>query len=308
MNNNKISIIVPVYQSAEILPHLLEAIDKEREKNNWNLELLLVDDSGDADNSFEVICQLKETYSYIRGFKLSRNFGQQSALHVGLTHSTGDYIAIIDDDLQDPPSILPLFFDQLDNGYDVAYGVRTNRKESFFKKMAYKYYYRILRFISEIQIPLDTGDFCAIKRKVVLSMLQLEERRPYIRGIRFWVGYKQIGVEYDRPERAMGESHMTLEKLFKFAADGIYSFSNLPLKLALFGGTLALIVAIFYSCFIAASYFLYGNSVQGFSTIVLLILFFGSINLLVLGIIGEYIARIYNESKNRPHAIIDTEI
>lgn len=307
MNNNKISIIVPVYRSAEILPHLLTAIDKEREKNDWDLELLLVDDGG-AQSSFDIICKLKETYPYIRGFRLSRNFGQQPALHVGLTHATGDYIAIIDDDLQDPPSILPSFFEKLDNGYDVAYGVRTNRKESFFKKMAYKYYYRILRSISEIQIPLDTGDFCAIKKKVARSMLELTERRPYIRGIRFWVGYKQVGVEYDRPERAMGESHMTLEKLFKFAADGIYSFSNLPLKFALIAGAFALLVSIFYSIFIAISYFLYGNSVQGFSTIVLLILFFGSINLLVLGIIGEYIARIYNESKNRPHAIIDQEI
>ena len=214
MNEKKISIIVPVYNSSEFLHNLLDAIDIEKNNNDWNLELLLIDD-GSKDNSYEKIIELSSTYNYIKGFRLSRNFGHQIAVKTGLTHCSGDYVAVIDDDLQDPPSLLPLFFSYLDNGNDVAYGVRKKRKESFLKKLSYSTFYKILRRLSNTQIQMDSGDFCVMKKIVVENMLLLQEKNPFLRGIRAWVGFKQIGVEYERHARFQGESGYTLKKLFK---------------------------------------------------------------------------------------------
>jgi len=303
MTAKLISIIVPVYNSRNILPNLLYAIDEVKGKEGWNLELILIDD-GSTDNSFEEIGRIAREYPYVKGFRLSRNFGHQAAVSTGLSLCNGEYIAIIDDDLQDPPSLLPSFFGHLDNGYDVAYGVRRKRKESFFKITAYNSFYRLLQMLSEIYIPMDTGDFCVMKRKVVDAMLSLTETNPFLRGIRSWVGFKQIGVEYERHGRKYGKSGYTLSKLFKIASDGIFSFSNLPLRLTTFLGALALSVAIVYALYILGKYIFFGIESPGFVTLVLMILFFGSVNLISVGIVGEYIARIYAESKDRPHAII----
>ena len=298
-----ISIIVPVYNSSAIMPTLLEAIEKERITNNWNLELLLIND-GSKDDSYQQICEMAKKYSFVRGFNLSRNFGHQAAVSIGLERCRGDYIAIIDDDLQDPPSLLPGFFKYLDEGYDVAYGVRRKRKENFIKVACYEYFYKILRLLSEVEMPLDSGDFCVMKKRVVKSMLDLHERNPFLRGMRSWVGYKQIGVEYERGKRADGESGYTISKLFKIASDGIFSFSNLPLRVTTFLGGIGFSAAFLYSVYILTKKIIFGIYVEGFVTIILMILFFGSLNLLCLGIIGEYIARIYSQGKNRPHAII----
>lgn len=299
----KITILVPVYNSASIMPDLVRAIDKEKKAHSWNLELIMVDD-GSKDGSFEQMRKLSVDFPYIRGFRHSRNFGQQAALITGLSHMSGDVVAIIDDDLQDPPSLLQDFFLKLDEGYDVVYGVRRKRKENFLKVLAYKTFYKILHSISEVQIPLDSGDFCAMRSIVVTEMLKLKERNPFMRGIRFWVGFKQTGLEYERPKRHDGESGMTLKKLLRLAFDGLYSFSDLPLKLTFVLGFIALAVSVIYSVVLLADYFLHGSEVKGFATIILMILFFGSINLICLGIIGEYIARIYSEGKRRPHAIV----
>jgi glycosyltransferase involved in cell wall biosynthesis len=282
---------------------LLEAIDAEKIKEKWNLELLLIDD-GSKDGSFLKILELKKSYHYIRGFRLARNFGHQSAVSLGLKEATGDYIAIIDDDLQDPPSLLPQFFAKLDAGYDVVYGVRKKRKENFFKVLAYNAFYRILKRLSEIEIPLDSGDFCVMKKCVVQNMLTLHERNPFLRGIRSWVGFKQIGLEYERQARLEGESGYTLKKLFKIAADGIFSFSNLPLRFITFVGLIGLSFSVVYSIYILSKLLFYGIGVEGFVTIVIMIMFFGSINLLCMGILGEYLARIYAEGKNRPHYVL----
>ena len=299
----KISLLVPVYNSANIMPKLLQAIEAERNAHNWDLELIMVDD-GSKDGSFEQMRKLSQEYPYIRGFRHSRNFGQQAALMTGLSHMSGDVVAIIDDDLQDPPSLLQQFFDKINEGYDVVYGVRRKRKENVLKVLAYKTFYKILHSISEVQIPLDSGDFCAMKSTVVGEILKLKERNPFIRGMRFWVGFKQTGLEYERPERADGESGMTLKKLIRFAFDGLYSFSDLPLKVTFVLGFIALAVSVIYSVVLLGEYLIHGNPVKGFATIILMILFFGSINLICLGIIGEYIARIYSEGKNRPHSIV----
>ena len=287
--------------------NLLEAIDKQKKASNWDLELILIDD-GSKDQSFSKIEQLNKQFPYIKGIKLSRNFGHQIAVKTGLSNCTGDYIAIIDDDLQDPPSLLPMFFSYLDNGHDVAYGVRKKRKESFIKKLSYNSFYRILKSLSDTNIPLDSGDFCVMKKHVVDNMLLLQEKNPFLRGIRAWVGFKQIGVEYDRHARIEGESGYTLKKLLKIAMDGIFSFSSVPIRVITMLGVFGFIFAISYSIYVILEYFLHGISVQGFATLAIIISFFSSLMLICLGIIGEYIVRIYDEVRNRPYTVIEKTI
>ncbi|MCX8533628.1 glycosyltransferase family 2 protein [Chryseobacterium luquanense] len=303
----KITIVIPVYNSSRFLDKTLKAVDDQKNISNWDLELILVED-GSPDNSFEVIEKLSDHYGYIKAVKLSRNFGHQIAVKTGLSYSTGDYIAIIDDDLQDPPSLLPRFFQELDNGYEVAYGVRKKRKESEAKKLAYTSFYRLLNSISDTKIPLDSGDFCVMTKNIKDKMLSLNEQNPYLRGIRAWVGYKQVGVEYERSGRIEGESGYSLKKLIKIAKDGIFSFSSLPLQIISLLGNIGLFISCVFTIFTVIRYFNNKIDVAGYTTLIIMIMFFNSILLISLGIIGEYIYRIYNEVRNRPYTIIEKTI
>ncbi|MFT7350748.1 MAG: glycosyltransferase involved in cell wall biosynthesis [Flavobacterium sp.] len=307
MSSKKISIIVPIYNSSEFMNSLIQAIDHEKKIHNWDLELVLVDD-GSKDQSFKQIEELSQKYTYIKGIKLSRNFGHQIAVKTGLTYCTGDYVAIIDDDLQDPPSLIPNFFSYLDNGYEVAYGVRKKRKESLLKRLSYSSFYRILKKLSDTDIPLDSGDFCVMKKIVVQNMLKLDEQNPFLRGIRAWVGFKQIGVEYERDARIEGESGYTLKKLLKIALDGVFSFSSIPIRIITLLGVIGLFFAISYSSIILYEYFAQKINTKGFSTLIIFISFFSSIILICLGIIGEYIVRIYDEVRRRPYTIVEKSI
>ena len=307
MQNPKISIIVPVYNSADFMHALTEAIEKERIAQGWNLELLLIDD-GSRDASYQKIKEYAAIYPYIKGFKLSRNFGHQIAVKTGLTHCTGDYVAIIDDDLQDPPALLPGFFKYLDQGYEVAYGVRKKRKEAFLKRLSYNAFYRLLKQLSHTEIPLDSGDFCVMTQKVVQNMLKLQEKNPFLRGIRAWIGFKQIGVSYERQARIAGESGYTLKKLFKIAMDGIFSFSSVPIRLITLSGILGLIFAMLYSMYILYGALFTGIEAKGFASLVIVISFFSSLMLICLGIIGEYVVRIYDEVRDRPFVVIDETV
>jgi glycosyltransferase involved in cell wall biosynthesis len=305
--DKKISIIVPIYNSSGFIKNLLASVDAERIRSKWNLELVLVDD-GSKDNSYGKIEELCATYPYIKGIKLSRNFGHQIAVKTGLAHCTGDYIAIIDDDLQDPPELLPMFFKYLDDGYDVAYGVRKKRKESFIKKLSYNSFYRILKSLSDTKIPLDSGDFCVMKKHVVENMLKLQEKNPFLRGIRAWVGFKQVGVEYERAARIEGESGYTFKKLMKIALDGIFSFSSVPIRVITILGFIGLAFAIVYSIMVIYGYLAHGIEAKGFATLAIIISFFSSLSLICLGIIGEYVVRIYDEVRDRPYVIIEKTI
>lgn len=305
--SKNISIIVPIYNSSAFMKNLLEAIDEQRQKSSWNLELVLVDD-GSKDGSYSKIEELAKIYPFIKGIKLSRNFGHQKAVKTGLAHCSGDYVAVIDDDLQDPPSLLPGFFEYLDKGYDVAYGVRKKRKESFFKKLSYNSFYRILKRLSDTDIPLDSGDFCVMNKQVVENMLKLQEKNPFLRGIRAWVGFKQIGVEYERAARFSGESGYTLKKLIKIAMDGIFSFSSVPIRIITILGVIGFGFATLYSINIVFGYFYSGREVKGFASLAILISFFSSLILICLGIIGEYIVRIYDEVRDRPYTVIEKTI
>jgi glycosyltransferase involved in cell wall biosynthesis len=299
-----ISIVMPVYNAGKFLHKTVEAIETQRQKSVWDMELIMIDD-GSRDDTYARVEELSLKYPYIKGIKLSRNFGHQAAVRTGLAYCDGDYVAVLDDDLQDPPSLLPMFFEYLDNGYDVAYGERRKRKEHLLKRIAYRSFYRILRSMSSIEIPLDSGDFCVMKRRVVKHMLTLPERNPFLRGMRAWVGFKQIAVSYERQARIEGVSAYTFAKLLQLGADGIFSFSKFPIRFITFIGLLGLAVALSYSIFLFVMFVTVGIDVRGFSTLALLISFFGSLNLICLGVIGEYIARIYDESLSRPHTVVE---
>lgn len=295
---------MPVYNASKFLDRTVGAIERQREESGWEMELIMIDD-GSRDNTYSVVEGLQNRYPYIKGIKLSRNFGHQAAVRTGLAFCSGEYVAVIDDDLQDPPSLLPQFFAKLDEGYDVAYGERRKRKENFVKRASYKTFYQLLRRMSSIDIPLDSGDFCVMKRRVVRHMLALPERNPFLRGMRAWVGFKQIAVTYERQARVDGVSAYTFWKLLQLAVDGIFSFSKMPIRLITLAGLLGLVVAVSYSLFLLILLLTVGVEGRGFSTLALLISFFGSLNLICLGTIGEYIARIYDESLGRPHTVIE---
>lgn len=299
-----ISIVMPVFNAGTFLHKTVQAIDLQRQESDWNLELVMIDD-GSKDDTYLRVEELSRKYNYIKAIKLSRNFGHQAAVRTGLAFCKGDYVAVIDDDLQDPPSLLPSFFDYLDKGYDVAYGERRKRKDNLIKRFPAALFYRLLRTLSSVEIPLDSGDFCVMKRQVVKHMLTLPERNPFLRGMRAWVGFKQIAVSYDRQARIEGKSNYTFAMMLQFGVDGIFSFSKVPIRFITFIGFIGLAFAVVYGILTISMYISVGFDVRGWATLTLLILIFGSLNLICLGVIGEYIARIYDETLNRPHSVIE---
>jgi dolichol-phosphate mannosyltransferase len=304
VKNKLHSIVVPVYNSRDILDTLIIRVSKVMKDAGINFEMVLVDD-GSKDGSFGKIKELAGSYKFIRGFKLSRNFGHQAALVIGLNKSQGEFIAIIDDDLQDPPEVLPEFFQALYDGVDVVYGVRKKRKEGIIKRILYSGFYRLLSLLSHIDIPRDAGDFCVMKRCVVDAMLQLREANPFLRGTRSWVGFKQIGMEYERSHRHKGESGYTLSKYFNLAITGILMFSDIPLRIATFLGIFATTVSLLYTIAIISYWMFHPFNVPGYLSLVVIITFLGGVQLVSIGIIGEYVARINDNARSWPIAIVE---
>lgn len=303
----KYSLIVPVYNEEENLLQLYERVKKTMNKLGKNYEIIFIDD-GSTDHTISLLFSLHEKDPRVKIIHFSRNFGHQAAVSAGLQHCSGDYTAILDADLQDPPEILPLFFSKLDEGYDTVYAVRKKRKESFIKRTAYSLFYKLLKTVASIDIPLDSGDFCVMKKKVVNALNSLPERNRFIRGLRSWVGFKHIGIEYERSARYAGTSKYTLSKLFKLAFDGIFSFSYVPLQIMFYAGfgslalsILGIFLAVYFKFFTS-----YYNRVPGFATTIILVMFMGGLQLFSIGIIGEYMRRMYDEIKQRPHYIIES--
>ncbi|MCE9591585.1 MAG: glycosyltransferase family 2 protein [Planctomycetes bacterium] len=309
-----ISVIAPVFNEEENLPTLYARVAAAAATWGEEWELLIIDD-GSRDRSFEVIRGLHEKDPHVRALRFSRNFGHQTAVSAGLSYASGDAVAVIDADLQDPPEIIKMFLDKWREGYDVVYAVRTHRKENAFKRAAYWTFYRLLAHLSTIQIPLDSGDFCVMSRRMVDALNALPERNRFVRGLRTWVGFRQIGVSYERAARAGGETKYTFAKLLRLAMDGIINFSYKPLQLA---SGLGFLVAVFsivgIIVAIASKVFgfriLVGHSgeVPGWTSLMLAILFLGGVQLFSLGVLGEYIARIFDEVKQRPNFIVESFI
>lgn len=303
MKTNLHTIVVPVYNSRDTLDLLVERVSRIMVDAEIIFELVLVDDGSD-DGSFEEIRRLSKSFPFVRGIRLSRNFGHQAALVIGLEKSRGDFIAIIDDDLQDPPEILPEFFRRLYLDVDVVYGIRRKRKENPIKKFLYAAFYRILRILSKINIPQDAGDFCVMKRSVVEAMLQFQEVNPFLRGIRSWVGFKQIGVEYERNPRFQGKSTYTIKKYFALAVTGILSFSYIPLRLATLCGTVAALIGFGFSAYVVCLWLIGPFDVPGYASLIVIITFLGGVQLITIGILGEYLARLSDNVRNRSVAVV----
>ncbi len=301
-----ISLVIPAYNEEKALDELINRLVKAASEWRVDYEVILIDD-GSKDNTWRIITQLHKKHAFLKAVRLSRNFGHQAAVTAGLRYARGDAVIVMDADLQDPPEILKAFIDKWREGYEVVYAVRKKRKESVFKRGAYFVFYRLLQKLAEIDIPLDSGDFCLMDRKVVEEVNRLPEKHRFIRGLRAWVGYRQIGLEYERCARTLGEPKYTMRKLIGLALNGLLSFSSFPLRLAsLFGLAIAatsLGGLIFFFIYRVFDFKLFGYSIReapGTATIFLTVLFLGGIQLITIGIIGEYLGRIFEEVKGRP--------
>jgi dolichol-phosphate mannosyltransferase len=268
-------------------------------------EVILIDD-GSTDNTRQLVEKICEKDSRFTGILLSRNHGHQLAVSAGLANVRGQKGAmIIDGDLQDPPELVKEFYELLVNGYDVIYAIRKNRKESFLKKVAYSTYYRLQKKISSFNIPIDSGDFSMLSRRVVDNMNNMPEQSRYLRGMRAWVGFKQIGYEYDRDQRHAGETKYSWNKLFELAFNGIFNFSDFPVKFITRMGFITVVFSLIYFGYNIYRKLFYNDVPQGFTATILAIILFSGVQLISLGLIGEYVLRIYNQVRNRPLFIIE---
>lgn len=303
-----ISIVVPMYFEEEVVEECYKRLTLLALSSNLRYELIFVND-GSTDRTLEILENIAKTDKHVKVISFSRNFGHQVAVTAGVNRAKGDAIVIIDADLQDPPELIPRMIKLWKDGYDVVYAKRKKREgETWFKLFTAKMFYRVLNRMTNVVIPVDTGDFRLIDRKVADVFRRMPEKNRFVRGMISWLGFKQIPIEYERKERFAGKSKYPLKKMLKFASDGIFSFSDKPLKLIEYMGLFAVLIA-----FIAFAYSII-SSLSGsrggwpLSIIIIIFFFFGGIQLLSLGILGEYVARIYEESNGRPLYVIDKEI
>jgi polyisoprenyl-phosphate glycosyltransferase len=300
-----LSVVVPCMNEEEVLRETNHRLISTLEGISLSFEIIYVDD-GSTDSTAELLRDLQAHHPRIRVVRFSRNFGHQIAITAGLEHSSGDAVAIIDADLQDPPEVLLDFLAKWLDGYDVVYGVRTERDgETRFKLWTAKLFYRFIRKLSDTRIPLDTGDFRLMDRRVVDALLSMPERDRFVRGMVSWLGFSQAAVGYRRAPRAAGVTKFSLLKMVRFALDGIFSFSIVPLRLATWTGFGASALAVLGIVVIFLGH-LFGmpGLVKGWSSTVIAVLFVGGVQLICLGIIGEYVGRIYGETKRRPLYIV----
>ena len=302
------SIIVPVYNEELVVEETYKRLKQVMDTSGGSYELIFVND-GSRDKTAEIVHKLCGKDKNVRLVDFSRNFGHQIAITAGMDSATGQAIVVIDADLQDPPEVILKMIEKWKEGYEVVYGKRSKRKgETLFKKLTAAMFYRVLKNMTNVEIPVDTGDFRLIDRKVCDVMRALTEKNRYVRGLVSWVGFKQTAVEYIRDERWAGETKYPLKKMIKFAMDGITSFSYKPLKLATYIGFALSGISFLYLIIVLVQKMILHSTIEGWASMVAVQLFFNGIMLVLLGIIGEYIGRIYDESKNRPLYILRDKI
>ena len=305
-----LSLVIPCFNEEEVLPRLFERVTAAADGLGCRWEVNCVDD-GSTDGTWQLLAQQHQRDPRWRAASFARNFGHQTAVTAGLDISRGNVVAVLDADLQDPPEQLRSFLEKWAEGYDVVYAIRRKRKENALKRAGYWFFYRLMSKMVPFELPLDSGDFCVMDRRVVDVLNAMPERARFVRGLRAWAGFKQTGIVYERAARAAGAPKYTLRKLFRLAWDGLFSFSTVPLRfmsymgfwisfLSLMGMLFTLVQRIF-----AEQFKRFGlQPVPGFATVVISILFLGGVQLLCLGILGEYIGRIYEEVKQRPRWVI----
>lgn len=300
------SVVVPIYNEEACLAELHRRVDAAMRGAGFSYELVLVDD-GCSDGSPALMTRLHEQHPSVCVVRLSRNYGHQLAITAGIDQALGEVVVLMDGDLQDPPELIPEMVAEYRRGFDVVYAVRSSREgESWFKRFTAALFYRVVQYLTSVKIPLDTGDFRLMSRRVVDVLKNIPERNRFLRGLVVWVGYPQIGVRFERAARAAGEAKYSYAKSLKLALDGIFSFSLTPLRLATSLGFFASFIIVAYVLFITVGFFIYGRPVEGWTSLMVAIGFLGGVQLICLGIIGEYLGRIYDEVKGRPLYLIDS--
>lgn len=298
------SVGIPIYNESETIPELgrrlRDVLDSIEDRQG---EVILVND-GSVDDSLSLLRGLAAEDSRFKVIDFSRNFGHQAALYAAMSRAAGEAVILMDGDLQDPPELIPDMLARWEEGFDVVYAVRRKRKESFLKRAAYNIYYRLLKTVAYVPIPVDSGDFSLMDRRIVALVRSMPERNKFLRGLRAWAGFSQTSIEYERDARFAGETKYTLTKLIRLALDGLISYSFIPLRLAYVAGT----VVSLGSFVLAGIYFvqrLFSDQFipQGFTTLAILVLFLGGVQLLTIGVLGEYMGRIYDEVKRRPEYV-----
>lgn len=299
-HKNRLSVVVPVFNEQETLLECHRRLHATMQEVGYPFEILYVND-GSSDNSLDILRKLAETCAEVSWLNLSRNFGKEHAMSAGLQYAIGDAVIIIDADLQDPPETIPALIEEWHNGYDNVYGRRRDRDgESYTKKMTSKWFYRVIDRISGITIPRDTGDFRLLSRRAVNALLSMPERHRFMKGMFAWIGYRQKELLYDRDMRYAGASKFNYWKLWNFALEGLTSFSSAPLKLATYIGVCVAFGSLLYGLIIIFKTLVYGDPVAGYPSMMTAMLFMGGVQLLFIGILGEYLGRTFDEVKARP--------
>jgi glycosyltransferase involved in cell wall biosynthesis len=309
-----ISVVVPAFNEEEGIETLYQRVTDASSAWGEDHELIIVDD-GSRDRTLQICETLASSDHRLKVLSLSRNFGHQAAVTAGLQHATGDIVAVMDADLQDPPEELLPFIEKVRSGFDVVYAIRTKRKEGLLKRISYHLYYRILRKLATLDIPLDAGDFCVMRGEVVQAMNQLPERNRFVRGLRTWIGYRQTGLAYERAARFAGEPKYTFSRLVKLGLDGIINFSYRPLQIITYVGMLVALVAILLGVAVFLQYVLDATiwgfnprQSRGWTSLILVLLFSSAVQMISLGILGEYIGRLFEETKRRPIYLLKKRI
>lgn len=302
---SRLCVVVPAYNESEVLREFHARLGAVLERLDLVGEVLYVDD-GSRDDTYAVMCALRDADPRVSLLKLSRNFGKELALTAGIDATDADAVVVIDADLQDPPELIPQFVRHWRDGCDVVYGTRSTRAgETRLKTFTSHAFYRVMQSLSTTPVPRDTGDFRLMSRRAVDALKQLRERQRFMKGLFTWVGYRQLSVVYDRDPRFAGSSKFNYWRLWNFALEGITSFSGAPLKVATYAGVATAVLAFLYGVVVLAKALLFGDPVRGYPSLMVVILFLGGVQLMALGMIGEYLGRLYLEAKQRPLYLID---
>lgn len=307
-NNLRLSVVVPVYNEQESLTECHGRLSAVLADMGMQYEVIYVND-GSRDQSWPLLQQLQRNDSHVSLLDLSRNFGKEIALSAGLDVAEGDAVVVMDADLQDPPELVPALISQWRAGFDVVYARRTARQnESWLKKTTAAAFYRVMTSISRVHVPEDTGDFRLLSRRAVLALRTMREQHRFMKGLFAWIGFPQAAVEYVRDPRFGGKTKWNYWRLWNLALEGITSFTTIPLRISTYVGLLTALGAFFYGMFILVRTLLYGNPVAGYPSLMVIILFIGGTQLTAIGVIGEYLGRIFNETKRRPLYFINAHL
>lgn len=301
----RISVAIPIHNEASVLPELLTRTLGVLDKLSGGPHQLLFVDDGSTDETLSILTEAAKHDPRLTVISLSRNFGHQAALTAAIDHVTGDATILMDGDLQDTPEVIPQFVEKYFEGFDVVYAQRTSRKEAFPLRLSYHLFYRLMARLSDVDLPLDAGDFALISRRVVDRLQRKPEHHRYLRGLRGWVGFRQIGIPVERSERHSGRSKYGILRLLKLASDGIFAFSIVPIRAAVLLGLFAIFLSSLFALYSIFAKVVFHQSPKGFTALLLLITFLSGIQLFFLGVIGEYVGRIYEETKGRPIYIIN---